>query len=168
VLEKCVADTGPLLHLAEIDRLRYLNCVGAIVISSQVRAELRRHFVRDRVLELFAGLVRVERVTLSEIAAQRGRLQGFGLHKADLSTVALAEKMKPNFVLTDDLQLRKALETQGHKVVGSVGVVVRAFTFGIIDKAELQTIIDELLDGSSLYTSRSFRRHVYDILNDIE
>ncbi len=76
--------------------------------------------------------------------------------------------MKPNFVLTDDLQLRKALETQGHKVVGSVGVVVRAFTFGIIDKAELQTIIDELLDGSSLYTSRSFRRHVYDILNDIE
>jgi len=139
--------------------------VGAIAISSQVRAELRRHLVRDKFSQLFDGIIRVERVTLPEIAQQRDRLQGFGLHKADLSTAVLVERLKPNVVLTDDLQLRKALETQGHRVVGSVGVVVRAFTFGIVTRAELHTAIDELLDGSSLYASKAFRKHVYDILN---
>jgi len=145
-----------------------LKCVGEIAISTQVRAELRRHAVHDAVLQLFDGLIQVERVTLSEIGAQRDRLQGSGLHKADLSTVALVERLRPNVVLTDDLQLRKALETQGHKVVGSVGVMVRAFSCGIINKAELQTAIDELLDGSSLYTSKAFRKHVHDLLDSID
>ncbi|MHB9038409.1 MAG: hypothetical protein ACYC64_17295 [Armatimonadota bacterium] len=163
--EKCVSDTGPILHLAEIERATCLNCVDAVVISAQVRAELRQHAVHDTVIQALNGLIQVERVTLSEIAAQRIRLQGFSLHTADLSVAALAERLRPDVILTDDLQLRKALETQGHKVVGSVGVMVRAFSCGIINKAELHTAIDELLDGSSLYTSRAFRKHVHDVLN---
>ena len=165
--DRCVSDTGPILHVAEIDRVKCLNCVDAIAISTQVRAELRQHAVHEIVFESLDGRIQVERVTLSEVAAQRGRLQGYSLHTADLSVAALAERLKPDVVLTDDLQLRKALEVHGHKVVGSVGVMVRAFTCGIINKAELQMAIDELLDGSSLYTSRAFREHVHQMLDSI-
>jgi predicted nucleic acid-binding protein len=66
--------------------------------------------------------------------------------------------------LTDDLQLRKTWETQGHKVVGSIGILVRAFTCGSIEKVELQSAIDKLLDGSSLFTIQAFRAHVHEIL----
>ena len=165
--ETCASDTGPILHLAEIGRAVCLNCVDAIFISPQVRAELRQQAVHEMVFKSLEGRIHVERVTLSEITAQRGRLQGYNLHTADLSIAALAERLKPDVVLTDDLQLRKALEVHGHKVVGSVGVVVRAFTHGIISRTELGTAIDELLDGSSLYTSRAFRKHVHDVLSSI-
>jgi predicted nucleic acid-binding protein len=144
-----------------------LNCVDVIFISTQVRAELRQQAVHEMVFKSLEDRIHVQRVTLSEITVQRGRLQGYSLHTADLSTAALAGRLKPDVVLTDDLQLRKALEVHGHKVVGSVGVMVRAFTCGIIGKAELHTAIDELLDGSSLYTSRAFRQHVRDILSAI-
>lgn len=145
-----------------------LNCVGAIIIPTHVEAELRKHAVHEVVFRSLVGRIQVERVTLSEITAQRGRLQGYRLHTADLSVAALVERQRPDIILADDLQLRKALETQGYKVVGSIGVVVRAFTCGIINKAELQAAVDELLDGSSLYTSRAFRKHVHDLLDSID
>lgn len=165
--ETCASDTGPILHLAEIDRVSCLSCIDAIFISSQVKAELRRYSVYEIVFKSLEDRIHIERITLSEIAAQRSRLQGYSLHTADLSAAALAERLKPDVVLTDDLQLRKALEVHGHKVVGSVGVLVRAFTSGIIDKAELRAAIDALLNGSSLYTSTAFRKHVHDVLSSI-
>lgn len=168
VPERGVSDTGPILHLAEIDRVDCLSCAEVIFITSQVRAELRQHVVCDTVFESSHDLIQIERVALAEIGKQRVQLQGFRLHTADLSVAALAERLKPDVVLTDDLQLRKALETQGHTVVGSVGVMVRAFTRGIINKSELQTSIDESFDGSSLYTSRAFREHVHNILDSID
>ncbi len=166
--ESCVSDTGPILHLMEIGYSACLKCVETIYISPQVRTELRKHAAHEILFRSLDVCVHVKRVTLSEIAAQRGRMQGYLLHTADLSTAALAERLKPDVVLTDDLQLRKALEMHGHKVVGSVGVIVRAFTSGIIDKPELHAAIDKLLDGSSLYTSRAFCKHVNDMLSSIE
>lgn len=165
--EICASDTGPILHLAEIDRITCLSCIDAIFISSQVKSELRRYSVYEIVSKSLEDRIHIERVALSEMAAQRDRLQGYSLHTADLSTAALADRLKPEVVLTDDLKLRKALEVQGYKVVGSVGVLVRAFTYGIINKAELHAAIDALFDGSSLYTSTAFRKHVHDVLSSI-
>ncbi|MHB1460850.1 MAG: hypothetical protein ACYC1M_06185 [Armatimonadota bacterium] len=109
--------------------------------------------------------IQIERVSLSEIDTKRVQLSGFRLHMADLSLVVLADRLKPDVVLTDDLQLRRALETQSYTVVGSIGLLLRAYTTGIIMKEQLYLVVDQLFDGSSLYTSRAFRNHVKMILD---
>lgn len=163
----CVSDTGPILHLLEIGAVRHVECFDVIIISSQVRTELQRHAALQAAATSLTDRVRAQRVSSSEIEAQRLRLRGFRLHTADLSTAALAERLRPDVVLTDDLRLRKALESLSHKVVGSIGILVRAFGSGSVSKAELESSLDALLDGSSLYTSKAFRARIGEMLKSL-
>lgn len=66
--------------------------------------------------------------------------------------------------LTDDLSLRKALEGWGHRVVGTIGVLVRIFRTGRVSMLELQNTFGRVLDDSSLYLSKSFRGRIRDLL----
>jgi len=166
VLEIAVADTGPVLHLAEIGCLRLFELFERLLISQQVRAELRALSVLSRAITILGERLRIEEVLPYEISEAQRNAADFKLQKADLSVIALAHKVSPNIVLTDDLRLRKALESQRFTVVGSVGVLVRAFRMGLINRAELEDAVDRLLDDSSLYTSSVFRSLVRGIIDD--
>jgi len=70
-------------------------------------------------------------------------------------------------VLTDDLALRRRLENQGVTVVGSVGVLVRAYTTGRIRRDELEGAVDTLFTISTLHLSRAFRAYVRHLLANL-
>jgi predicted nucleic acid-binding protein len=165
VPETAVADTGPPLHLAQIEQESQLTVFVRSSISEQVREELARRGVFDRIAAALGDRLVVESVTLSEIDAQRETLSSFRLHQTDLSVAALAVRCAPEVVLTDDLELRRGLEAHGHTVVGSVGVLVRAFKAGRYTKAALYAHLDRLFDGSTLYLSKGFRTHVRNLLD---
>ena len=165
--ENCVADTGPLMHLAEIGRIKCLECIDSIVVSGQVREELRHSGAGDLVFPAMSSRILVKDVSQSEIGFQRVQFQGHRLHESDLSVVALAERLRPGIVLTDDLRLRRALELGGHRAVGSVGVVTRAYASGMMSGGDLREALGDLLNGSSLYTTKAFRDMVYRLLDDI-
>jgi predicted nucleic acid-binding protein len=167
VNETAVADTGPLLHLAEIGQESQLTMFGLVTISDQVKVELKRRGVFDRIAAIPGDHLMVESVTQSELDAQRVALSRFKVHQADLSVAALAARLTPEVVLTDDLELRRGLEARGHSVVGSVGVLVRAFEAGRLAKAELQAYLDQLFDGSTLYLSKGFRIYVRKLLDSL-
>ena len=63
------------------------------------------------------------------------------IHSADAQVLALARAQGPRapvaLVLTDDLALRRRLEAEGAVVVGSVGVLVRAYRSGLLRREEL-------------------------------
>jgi len=167
VSETAVANTGPLLHLSEIGLEKVLTIFERVIVSEQVKAELIRHSVFDRLAETLSNRFMVQGVTKEELEAQGKLLSGFKVHRADLSVAALAFRLLPDVVLTDDLELRKGLEAQGHTVVGSVGVLIRAFRVGLLTKAELKSHLDRLFDGSTLYLSKAFRTHVRKLLKDL-
>jgi len=167
VNETAVSNTGPPLHLAEIGQESQLSLFAQVSISEQVQEELARHGAFDDVAVALSNSLRVETVTEPELDAQRAALSAFKVHQADLSVAALAARLSPDVVLTDDLELRKGLEAQGHTVVGSVGVLIRAFKAGRFTKVELQTYLDQLFDGSTLYLSKGFRAHVRKLLDSL-
>ncbi len=165
--ENAVADTGPPLHLAEIGEEGQLNIFGLVIISEQVKTELKQRDVFDHIATMLGNHLVVESVTHSELDAQRVALSRFDVHQTDLSVAALAVRIAPELVLTDDLELRKGLEVQGCLVVGSIGVLIRAFKAGRLTKSELQTCLDQLFDGSTLYLSKGFRTYVQKLLDNI-
>jgi predicted nucleic acid-binding protein len=167
VPEAAVADTGPLLHLAEIGEAVQLCVFDVLSVSNQVNAELVRHGVLGQITSALGDRLQVLRVRGRELQAQALALSGFRVHRTDLSTAALAERLGPDVVLTDDLELRKGLESRGHTVVGSIGVLFRAFETGRIPKADLMARLNRLLNGSSLYTSRGIRITLDEIVKNL-
>ena len=165
--ETAVADAGPPLHLAEIGQEGALTVFEMVTISEQVKHELARAGIYDLVAGALGDRLRVEPVSPAELDTQRAALSGFTVHPADWSVAVLADRLSPDVALTDDLNLRKGLEAQGRRAVGSVGILVRAFKVGRFTKTELQGHLDRLLDGSSLYLSNAFRAHVRRILDNL-
>ncbi len=165
--ETAVSNTGPPFHLAEIGQECQLTLFRRVNISDQVRVELVQRGIFDRIVAALGNCLIVENVSQTELDLQRVVLSGFKIHQADLSVAALAARVSPEVVLTDDLELRKGLEKQGHTVVGSVGVMVRAFKAGRFTKVELQSCLDQLFDGSTLYLSKGFRIHIRKLLDSL-
>ena len=86
---------------------------------------------------------------------------------AQVRASAPAARIRPDVVLSDDLDLRRALESQGFTVVGSIGVLFRALRTGRLRKRGLLARLDDLLDDSSLYTSKAFRITVRRIVDEL-
>jgi len=167
VPETAVADTGPILHLSEIGETGLLSIFTRVSVSQHVRAELARHGILDSALDAIGDRLQIERVSSEEMSSQLKSALRFRIHRADLSTLALASRIKPDLVLTDDLDLRKALESQGYQVVGSIGVLLRALRDRRFKKTDLLMRLDQLLDGSTLYTSKAFRMAVREMVEKL-
>jgi predicted nucleic acid-binding protein len=91
------------------------------------------------------------------------------IHPADAQVLALAQRDQFQApVLTDDLDLRRRLEYLEVTVVGSVGVLVRAFTAGRLKRDELDSAVDALFLKSTLYISRAFRIYVLNMLANLK
>ncbi len=156
-----VTDTEPVLHLSQIGQIVTLRLFAPLIVSDWVRVELERHRVWDELASAIGANLRVEIVTVQEIEAFRTEAGlRATLSDADASVGVLARRYPNAVVLTDDLPLRKALERQGVTVVGSIGVLFRAYAEGLLNKSALKQAIEQLFTGSSLYLSEGLKRRV--------
>lgn len=90
------------------------------------------------------------------------------IQPADAQVFALVRASRfQALALTDDLSLRKLLESHGAQVAGTVGVLVRAYTAGRIARTELEAAIDSLFNDSSLHLSRAFRVYLRKLISDL-
>lgn len=163
--EKAVSDAGPPLHLTEIGCEALLSLWAEVTVSELVRDELARLGVLPRIEAALSAALTAESVGDTEVEFERASLARPHLSDTDLSVAALAQCRRPDVVLTDDLDLRKALDGRGQKVTGSVGVLFRAFQEGRISRDDLRRDMDALLSGSTLYLSRGFRKVVRDLID---
>jgi len=167
-VNRAVADTGPLLHLQEINQLSLLSLFAAIDISSQVKAELEDYLAWSS-LEKAKGLkTTVRTVTDAEIKRENRRWRSLGLSDPDLSVLVLMRRFPKAMVLTDDLELRRAVMVAGRQVTGSVGIIVRGYRQRHLSYEEMITAMDRLFNDSSLYLSRSFKKRVLELIRDLE
>jgi len=162
-----IADTGPPLHLCEINQESQIALFDLLIVSQFVCDELASHNVWERLKRLGLNL-RVEMVAESQLAILRAVADSERLSNADLSVWFLARIYRNALILTDDLALRKVLENEGFLVVGSVGILFRAYTEGRSDKAELIQAIKKLFTESSLYLSEGLKRRVMKRLRAID
>jgi predicted nucleic acid-binding protein len=166
-MREAITDTGPVLHLHEIGRLSALSIFDHLVIPELVAHELRAGGLAPTnlgVTELKVTVVTVERPAWSPVISEAQPT----IHPADAQVFVLARLSRfKTPVLTDDLALRQRLESQGATVIGSVGVLVRAYTIGRLKRDELESAIDALFTTSTLHMSRAFRAYIRHLLADL-
>jgi len=150
-----VVDSGPLIHLAEINALRLLQLFARLYIPDAVWSETvdaRRIGQADLV-----RLGNVQRVTLpsDELGpfVQKNNLGALQLGEREC--LWLCQKNNVSTLLTDDLAVRDTAKRLNLIPVGSLGIVVKAFRMRQISLAEAEHSIADLDQSSSLFVTRA-------------
>lgn len=152
-LPGAVADAGPLLHLAEIDRVEPLRMFRSVLVPDPVAREVRGHTFQERLAPLRAVLERATPNGVEWRLAERW-MRMYSLGPVDALVLAMARCRGIGVVLTDDLDLREAAHHAGVRPVGTVGLLVRAATDGVLSAAEGVAALDALWARSSLFLTR--------------
>ncbi len=110
-----VCDSGPLTHLWQIDLWAAFSAFNTIHLADQVVREVRHHVALERLEKLTGCTLKIHIISQNRIESGKRRVSPLILESADLATLSLAQKIRPDFVLTDDLTLRQAFDEQKQK-----------------------------------------------------
>ncbi len=156
-----VCDTGPLTHLWQIQSWVAFHTFDTIHLPTQVIQEVQHHVMLEQLETVSSSQICVHSVPPVLREETRKHLPSqFTLQPADLEILTLAQQLKPDWVLVDDLALRQALEWLGLTPMGSVGILLRAYQAGLLTQKGLDQAIDKLFVHSTLYLSPRFKSYV--------
>jgi predicted nucleic acid-binding protein len=119
-----VADSSPLIILAKINCLDFLNRVFVrIYISPEVYREVVVAGAGRPGAEEVENADWIETVELQDGAALLAAQEKFAIGAGELSTILLANEMHADAVLIDDYAARRIAKTEGLAVLGTVGLL---------------------------------------------
>lgn len=146
-----VSDSGPLIHLAQINRLQILQKLfGCIPVSASVKIEvvdqgIKRKCPNAAVVEAAFkdGWIRVEDVSQQALMQAAKLADGEGISLADAEVIILSKQKKALF-LSDDIALLKIAEMYGLKSWDTWNLLLEALSNSLMTLAELDSALNEL------------------------
>ena len=161
---EAVSDTGPLIHLDEIRQLNLLTDVFAhIYIPEHVVREVSNTAVHAFILQN-PDSISIEKVQPQSLFSAKEASAGFRLHLADLAVMVVLYNYNNAIAITDNMELRQRIESSGKTVIGTVGMLFRAYKQGTIDGDVLRNLVDQLFNDSSLYLSSAFKKKILSMI----
>ena len=150
---KIVCDSGPIIHLDELNCLYLLEDFQEILIPETVHKEIKRYRPlrlnnSNLPFVLSAGTIpnNSTLITLCSI---------FLLDVGETEALALMEKNPQAIFLTDDASARMVAEQMGFKVHGTIGILVRSIRRSQMEPGEVLRILKEVPSQSTLYIKLS-------------
>jgi len=147
--------------------LRVLTLFEQIKLPDLVADELEGYNLNANELNITANVV-ICPIDHEQSLNIRQKLGQPLIHLTDAAVFILAQNANFSLpVLTDDLALRRQLEARDTLVIGSIGLLIRAYHQQLIDKTDIKSAIDSLFNESSLHLSQAFRLYVQQLLNEL-
>lgn len=156
---KVVSNSSPLIALAKIEKLDILR--NDIIIPKAVFDEITKP-KREYVKELYEwGKDKVIEVKNRKAIDYLELI----LDKGEAETIALAEELKTDAVLIDDVKARKIAKLRGLNVIGTVGVLLDAKDRGLI--SEVKPLL-EALTKKKIRISKELYDHALELAHEVE
>jgi predicted nucleic acid-binding protein len=146
-----VADTGPLIHLAEIGCLPLLSIFEELHIPEGVWREADRPTTIRQGLA-FATRHSLQRDEIARFTADHGLAR---LQAGEREGLLLCSKLGIPVLLTDDLAVRRIAKALDLTPVGSLGIIARAHQIGRISIDAAEHHLRELYMVSSLFVTQT-------------
>lgn len=143
-----VSNSGPLIHLARIDRLKLLKeLFGKVMIPQEVKIEVVDRGKEEGAPDAFLIESEIEKGWVVIEESKNDKLkkiaESAGIENGEASAIMLAKRKKCP-ILIDDLAARRFASGLGLEVVGSLGVLIRSAKVGKISKSEALEALDKL------------------------
>jgi predicted nucleic acid-binding protein len=146
-----VADTGPLIHLAEIGCLSLFSIFEELHIPEGVWQEADRpSTIRDGLT--FAKRHSLQQDEITRFTAAHGLAK---LQAGERESLLLCSKLAVPVLLTDDLAVRRTAKALGLTPVGSLGILAKAHQMGRIPFEAAEHHLRELYTVSSLFVTQT-------------
>lgn len=142
-----VSNSGPLIHLAKIDKLILLKeLFGKVFVSPQVKTEVVNAGKKEGMADAFLIEGEIENgwiIVDEDIGNVEDIAKNVGIDEGEAAAILLARKMeKP--ILLDDLASRRFATGLGLEVTGSIGVLFKSTRLKLIPKNEALDCLDKL------------------------
>ena len=159
-IDKAISNSGPLIHLAQINAFEILNTIKNILIPDEVFREVCSFPLPGAKHVRESKIIKVKQLTpkskdLAKIISERYSL---GLGEAESVSLAIQEKIK--LFLTDDLEARFVAKRLGLKPHGTIGLVLRSYKTGFIKKEKAIKIIEDIHKKSSLFLTSDLVNYI--------
>lgn len=158
-----VSDTSPLRALACIGKLDLLKILfDKVLIPEAVSLELRS--AQNRGLDLVDIFV-VEWIEVVPVSPS-SKLTQFKkeLDPGEAEAIALALEVNTDFILMDEKMGRAAAEREGLKIIGVLGVLVRAKSERLIP--EVRPLMDQLRSEAEFWVADNTYRMILDFAGE--
>lgn len=151
-MKRFVCDTGPVLHLLEIDALDILGRLGEVFIPPAVEREMASHVASwDKRRPKWLHVKALDTRAADESVA----LQASGiLHAGESESLELAKSLKSDWYLTDDAAARVLATSLGIEVHGTLGIVLWAAATEKLSSPEAEAMLESLAKSSLWLSSR--------------
>ncbi len=159
---RAVSDTGPIIHLNEINLIKIFDIFSEVAITEEVEKELKNNkiflFKKIRTLKLLPDFKdKVKILTNQE-----------NLDLGEAFAIVLAMQEKTDYFLTDDLDARTVAIKYNLEVHGTIGIILRAFREKIIYKKTAIEKVNELYAKSSLFITKDLIDNVIVAVEDFK
>jgi len=152
-IDKAIFDTGPFIHLNEIQLLHILKLFNSIKVVDEVFNELNNY------RHLYTKIKKTNNVKLLQLKPRykdtsKLFVEKYRIDLAESGSISLAIQEKVDVFITDDLDARTIGKSLNIEVHGTVGVIVRAYRENIISRETAINKIKELYEKSSLFITK--------------
>ena len=155
-----VSNTGPILHLSEIIALSALEIFVSTVIPQEVADELIKNKLNIP--------KKIRSISLKSEGKDKAKIIAYQ-HNLDLGescALALTLQEKADYFLTDDLDARSTAREYNLNVHGTIGVLLRAYKKGIINKKTALEKISKIQNNSSLFITKDLIAQIIKAINN--
>ncbi len=159
MIREAVFDTGPLIHLEEVEAGKALQLFKTVLITEEVEEELG---------ETRAGDFKVMGLQADSKDWARYLVDRKDLDLGEASAIALCRQEGVGYFFTDDLEARKAAEEIEIEAHGTLGIITRAYRENILSEKEAKDKVRQLHKDSSLFITKDVVDWAVDKIEDHE
>ena len=146
-----IADAAPIIFLAKINQLSLIHELfnAEILVPSVVQSEIIGTEVppdEERLLTGFLSKCKVVDLKKTDIFAK-------SLSFADNCVLTLAHKKRADIILSDDRLLRRMAVIEGFRVIGTLGILLRASKESLLPAENAADMLDRLVEEQNFRIS---------------
>lgn len=155
-----ISDTSPITNLIQIRQLHLLNIVfGEIIIPQKVYDELIQIENQQPVIDAQNWIIIQSVQDTNAVKSLQNRLD-----EGEAEAIILAREYQADYLIIDERKGRAIAEEFGLKIVGLLGVLIRAKQDGHIK--ELKPVLNVLIDEVGFFVSRKLYKHILKIVGE--
>lgn len=143
-IRSAVFDTGPIIHLGQVECLKVLDSIRKVLVPDEVVRELQRNPALPTNCSV---------ITLNGKSKDLAKVIGdrYGVGPGESAAIALARQEGVRLLFTDDLEARDVAKEVGLEPHGTLALVARAYHERILNRNQAFDCIERLHAESSLY-----------------
>jgi len=140
-MDLVVSDANILIHFAKLNQLKILKEIFSEIFITEIiynESVTQGKFSNKKDSFILEDFIQKEFITVKKVANEEviAIKKKYNIHDGESSIIALAKKFNINCCLTNESQVRKVIKSEGIEVIGTLGIILKAYTTKKINKTK--------------------------------